>query len=110
MPFTPALLRELGVGRTEALSMIRVEGESMLPTLADGDDILVDADDGPARLRDGIYVLRVGDALIVKRVAVRPGGGVAILSDNPLSPDWPDVDPASLTVIGRVIWAGRRLR
>lgn len=110
MPFTARLLRELGVGRSEALSMIGVEGESMLPTLGDGDDILVDGDDGAARLRDGIYVLRVGEAVIVKRVAVRPGGGVAILSDNPLSPDWPDVDPASLFIVGRVVWAGRRLR
>lgn len=110
MSFAPALLRELGVARSATLSMIRVEGESMLPTLGDGDDILVDGDDGPARLRDGIYVLRVGEALIVKRVAVRPGGGVAVLSDNPLSPDWSDIDPASLTVIGRVVWAGRRLR
>jgi phage repressor protein C with HTH and peptisase S24 domain len=39
------------------LSMIRVEGDSMLPTLADGDQILVDSGESPARLRDGIYVL-----------------------------------------------------
>lgn len=110
MTFPPELLRELGVGRTAALSMIRVAGESMAPTLRDGDDILIDRDDAAARLRDGIYVLRVGDALIVKRVALRAGGGVAVLSDNPASPDWPDTDRAALTVIGRVIWAGRRLR
>ncbi len=82
----------------------------MLPTLGPGDDILVDGDDAADRLRDGIYVLRVGDALIVKRVSLTPGGGIDILSDNPLSPDWSDVARKDLAVIGRVVWAGRRLR
>jgi hypothetical protein len=109
MLFAPSLLRELGAGRPSALSLIRVAGDSMQPTLGSGDDILIDRDDGAQRLRDGIYVLRIGDALIVKRVALKPDGGVAIRSDNPLSPDIPDVDPAVLVVIGRVIWAGRRL-
>jgi len=109
MLFAPSLLRELGVGRPAALSLIRVEGDSMQPTLGPGDDILVDRDDAAQRLRDGIYVLRVGDALIVKRVAMKPDGGVAIRSDNPLSPAIPDADPAALVVVGRVVWAGRRL-
>jgi phage repressor protein C with HTH and peptisase S24 domain len=110
MLFTPALLRELGAGRPAALSLIRVEGESMQPTLADGDDILVDSDDGSERLRDGIYVLRIGEVRLVKRVALHPGGGLSILSDNPRSPDWSDVEREALTIVGRVIWAGRRLR
>ena len=40
----------------------------MSPTLNDGDDILVDLGDCGERLRDGIYVLRVDDALVVKRI------------------------------------------
>ena len=40
--------------------------------LADGDDILVDRGDGAERLRDGIYVLRIDDALVVKRLALNP--------------------------------------
>lgn len=107
--FPPAFLRALGLGRIDALSMIRVAGDSMLPTLGDGDDILVDRGDGADRLRDGIYVLRVDDVLLVKRVALKPGGGLAILSDNPASPDWSDIDRATLTIVGRVVWAGRRL-
>ena len=108
--FPPEVLRALGAGRTDALSLIQVEGESMQPTLADGDDILVDRDDGAGRLRDGIYVLRIGDVLLVKRIALKPGGGIAVRSDNPLSPDLDDVEPESLTVIGRVIWSGGRVR
>ena len=46
----------------------------MAPTLNAGDDILVDLGDCAERLRDGIYVLRVDDALVVKRIALHPVG------------------------------------
>ena len=110
MPLPMSLLRELGVGDPAALSIIQVAGDSMRPTLADGDDILVDGSDAGNRMRDGIYVLRAEEALLVKRLALKPGGGLAVLSDNPEHPDWLDVDRAAIEIIGRVLWAGRKLR
>ncbi|WP_294389791.1 S24 family peptidase [uncultured Sphingomonas sp.] len=104
------LLRELGVGRPAALQLIRVEGDSMQPTLAPGDDILVDHDDAAARLRPGIYVLRRNEGLLVKRVELNPSGGIDIRSDNDSGGSWTNVDPGSIDIIGRVIWAGRRIR
>ncbi len=90
--------------------MIRVEGDSMAPTLNAGDDILVDPDALGDGLRDGIYVLRVDGALLVKRLAIHPfGGRVTVQSDNPNYPDWPDRSLDELICIGRVIWAGRRI-
>jgi len=92
------------------LSIIRVEGDSMAPTLNAGDDILVDLGDATERLRDGIYVLRADDALVVKRLALHPAGRrVTVQSDNPAYPDWPDCDLDELRCIGRVIWAGRKV-
>ena len=92
------------------LSIIRVEGDSMAPTLSAGDDILVDPGDGVDQLRDGIYVIRVDDALVVKRIALHPiGRRVTVQSDNPAYPDWPDCDMEEITCIGRVIWAGRKI-
>lgn len=92
------------------LSIVRVEGDSMSPTLNDGDDILVDLGDTMERLRDGIYVLRIDDALLVKRLALNPiGRRVTVQSDNPAYPDWPDCDLASIHCIGRVIWSGRKV-
>ena len=92
------------------LSIIRVEGDSMSPTLNSGDDILVDFGDALERLRDGIYVLRVDDAVVVKRLALHPmGRRVTVHSDNPAYPDWPDCDIAEINCIGRVIWAGRKV-
>lgn len=107
--FDPAWLRRQGVDPA-MLSVISVDGDSMTPTLDDGDEILVDRADGVARLRDGIYVLRVEDVVWVKRVAMNPTGRqFTIKSDNPAYPAWPDCDPAAINVIGRVVWVGRRM-
>lgn len=82
----------------------------MAPTLSAGDDILVDLGDCGARLRDGIYVLRVDGTLLVKRLAVHPvGRRVTVQSDNPAYPDIPDCGLDEIECIGRVIWAGRRI-
>lgn len=108
--FDPKWLRRIGAGNGKTLSIIRVEGDSMAPVLADGDEILVDAGDGVERLRDGIYVLRRDDSLMVKRVALDPSGKkLAIRSDNPAYPTWPDCDISAIRIVGRVIWCGRRL-
>lgn len=109
LAFQSSWVRTIASGRPEALSVIRVSGDSMLPTLADGDQIVVDTDDRE-RLRDGIYVLRTDDALLVKRLSVNPATRrLSILSDNAAYPSWDDCDPATVAVIGRVVWVGRRL-
>jgi phage repressor protein C with HTH and peptisase S24 domain len=108
--FDERWLKALTGSPSDKLSIIRVEGDSMAPTLNPGDDILVDLADREERLRDGVYVLRIDDTLVVKRIALHPiGGRVTVQSDNPAYPDWPDCDLASLNCIGRVIWAGRKL-
>ena len=107
--FPPALLRRLGAGSPAALSLVRVAGDSMLPALGDGDDILVDRSDGTERLRDGVYVLRHEGTLLVKRVRLARGG-VSVLSDNKAYPSWRDADPAAFAIVGRVIWASGRVR
>jgi SOS-response transcriptional repressor LexA len=108
--FDPKWLKTLSGGRASDLSLIKVQGDSMSPTLVDGDDILVDRGDAVERLRDGIYVLRSEESLMVKRIALSPAARrVAVKSDNDAYPDWPDCDLGGIQIIGRVIWAGRRL-
>lgn len=108
--FDTKWLRDLGAD-PRALSIIRVAGDSMAPTLDDGDDILVDGTDAAARLRDGIYVLRMDDALMVKRVAGAPGPGrLSVISDNPDYQSWDDLPMAAVQLVGRVVWTGRRVR
>jgi phage repressor protein C with HTH and peptisase S24 domain len=88
------------------LSAIVVAGDSMEPTLRDGDEILVDRSHRP--LRDGIHVVRVDDALLVKRIDTGRPGVVALISDNssyrPL-----ELPPTEVQVIGRVVWKSGRL-
>ena len=109
--FDKAWLRTLTRGDIGLLSMIRVEGDSMVPTLSDGDEILVDGSDGAGRLRDGIYVLRLDGALVVKRLSINPAARrLSVASDNPAYPSWPECDASAVDVVGRVVWVGRQLR
>ncbi len=108
--FDPGWLKSLTGSPASKLSVIRVEGDSMAPTLAAGDDILVDFGETTDRLRDGIYVLRVDGTLLVKRLAIHPvGRRVTVQSDNPAYSDLPDVGLDEIECIGRVIWAGRKI-
>jgi hypothetical protein len=108
--FDERWLKALTSSAPANLSIVRVEGDSMAPTLNAGDDILVDLRDAAERLRDGIYVLRIDDALVVKRLALNPlGRRVTVQSDNPAYSDWPDCRLDEINCIGRVIWSGRRI-
>lgn len=108
--FDERWLRKMAPSGASNLSIIRVSGDSMAPTLGDGDDILVDRGDAIDRLRDGIYVLRREESLSVKRLALNPAGRrVSIKSDNPAYRDFSDVKLDTVNVIGRVVWAGRRV-
>ncbi len=103
-------LRRLTASKASSLSIIHVVGESMEPTLHDGDEVLVDLGDGQSRLRDGIYVLRMDDALSVKRIAIEPQGRkVSVTSDNPTHQSWTGLDRRNINIVGRVLWFGRQL-
>ncbi|KEO91917.1 transcriptional regulator [Erythrobacter longus] len=88
------------------LQAITVEGDSMEPLLNDGDEILIDTSERP--FRDGVHVVRLGDTLMVKRVAQAGAGRFSLLSQNLA---YPPVDVAAdeMQVIGRVVWKGGRI-
>lgn len=88
------------------LSAIAVAGDSMEPTLRDGDEILVDRT--PGAPRDGIHVVRSGDALLVKRIDTSRPGRIVLVSDNPAYREI-ELDPGEAHVIGRVVWKSGRL-
>ncbi|MCY1671401.1 S24 family peptidase [Novosphingobium sp. SL115] len=88
------------------LSVIEVEGDSMEPTLRDGDEILVDGT--PRPLRAGIHVIRLDDVLLVKRLETGPGGTLRVISDNAAYPGL-ERPMQDVEIIGRVVWKGGRL-
>jgi phage repressor protein C with HTH and peptisase S24 domain len=103
--FSRRWLAEQGLESAQ-LSAIRVEGDSMEPLLNDGDEILVDR--SPRTFRDGIHVVRLGETLMVKRVASAVPGRMALLSQNLA---YPPVEVAAdeVAIIGRVVWKGGRV-
>ncbi|MFN3863409.1 MAG: helix-turn-helix transcriptional regulator [Erythrobacter sp.] len=103
--FSRRWLAEQGLESAQ-LSAIRVEGDSMEPLLNDGDEILVDR--SPRPFRDGIHVVRLGETLMVKRVASAGPGRLALLSQNLA---YPPVELAAeeVEIIGRVVWKGGRI-
>jgi phage repressor protein C with HTH and peptisase S24 domain len=94
----------------QSLALLTVAGDSMLPSLAHGDQILVYLNPAPPSL-DGIYVIRFGEDLLVKRVRLNPAtGAVSLISDNSaLYPPIEDVRKQDLTMVGKVVWLGRRV-
>ena len=88
------------------LSAIRVIGDSMEPLLREGDEVLVDMREQP--FRDGVYVVRLDDTLLVKRVASQGGGRFSLLSQNLAYPPIA-VEAEDLTIVGRVVWKSGRV-
>jgi phage repressor protein C with HTH and peptisase S24 domain len=103
--FSRRWLRENGLEPAQ-LSAIRVMGDSMDPLLRDGDEILVDRT--PRAFREGVHVVRLGEALHVKLLQAVPPGRLRLISKNaayePVEVAMSDVD-----VVGRVVWKGGRI-
>ena len=87
------------------LSAIRVEGDSMEPLLRSGDEIFVDRH---KRGGEGVFVVRIGDALHVKQIRASAPDTIALISANdayaPL-----ELPREEVEVIGRVVWKGGRV-
>ncbi|MBO9517060.1 MAG: S24 family peptidase [Porphyrobacter sp.] len=88
------------------LSSIRVMGDSMDPVLRDGDEILVDRT--PRPFREGIHVVRLGEALHVKLIQAVPPDRLRLISKNPAY-EPVEVLMSDVDVVGRVVWKGGRL-
>lgn len=98
-----ALARRL---RLEQPSIIRARGDSMEPGLRHGDLLVVDTGRRSPDTRGAVFVIRIDDALLVKRVRRGADGPVAA-SDNPLAPPLP---AGRIEVIGQVVWQMREPR
>jgi phage repressor protein C with HTH and peptisase S24 domain len=96
-------------GTEKSMKIFEVAGDSMSPTLSDGDLIMVNLADKDVR-SGYIYLIRMEDELMVKRLENRPGGILLIRSDNsdyadiPVNKNDPGID---LEVFGRMVWSCR---
>lgn len=107
--FGEAWLRSLDVTASNA-ELLLAEGDSMYPTIQDGDMMLVDR--GQSEVRNGkIYVLVIRGVVVVKRVSLLAFGDLMLISDNERYPsETVKRDEVSeLSFQGRVAWYGRAI-
>ena len=110
LAFPKGYLQWLTRANPRDLAIIGVKGDSMLPTLADDDIVMLDTSKTDLSY-DGLFVIRDnGDALLVKRVgrASKPGH-VTIISDNRALYDPVEKALSDIHVIGKVIWSGGKV-
>lgn len=92
------------------LVVLEVIGDSMEPTLASGDRILVNMSDKRVS-QPGIFVLWDGDGTVVKRIELVPNTEpqrLKRISDNPLHGTY-EVLASETIIIGRVVWFARKM-
>ena len=93
------------------LMTVYAKGESMEPSIYEGDALLVDR--GQTTVKDRqVYILRYGHEIRVKRLFLRPDGGLRIVSDNASA--FPEEvitadDMKHIEIIGRVVERSGRM-
>ena len=94
----------------KSLSVVKVAGDSMEGILFDGDNVLVDHSRNQPG--NGLYVLRIGEELIVKRTQTLPGNHLLVSSANeayqPFELNLAD-ETSGVEIIGKVVWFGRQI-
>jgi SOS-response transcriptional repressor LexA len=94
------------------LHLIRVQGDSMEPTILHGRLVMIDASKR-RHGNDGIYAIRSGEGedaeARIKRLRYSAAAGVDVISDNPLYPVESVPDRNTISLIGRAIWTEKLL-
>lgn len=91
--------------------MVYVSGSSQEPELSDGDLVAIDLDQ--TRLREGLFVVRLDDHMVIKHLQIE-GKVVRLVSRNPLfDPVLIDLSEPDIgdkfEIVGRAVWAGKVL-
>ena len=96
-------------GDPEKMSLIRVSGDSMEPTLYSGDLVLVDHNRNVIDPHGGVYAVALDDEIMIKRLEVDfITRQLYIISDNQKYRSQ-EVEPDQVIINGKVVWYGREL-
>lgn len=95
-------------GKPESMSLIKVSGDSMEPTLLDGDLVLVNHSRNTIAPQGGIYAISINDEIMIKRVQRVYPDKLLIISDNKNHPPF-EMAAENVRVNGKVIWYARDL-
>ena len=91
------------------IKMIKAMGDSMSPTINDGDWCFVDVSLNSA-VSDGIYLIKIKSGIAIKRLQLGFTDNVVVKSDNPCY-DPENVNLTDVNVVGKVIYVlnGRKV-
>lgn len=110
LPFPRVVLQRLGI-KADKVRGLRAGGDSMWPTLGDGQLVLIDT--GVTELQDGrIYAIAASDGLRLKRIQRQMDGAVLLISDNKdlYQPEAvPKHEAMNIRVVGRAFWTEKLL-
>lgn len=100
-------------GLANKLVLIRARGQSMQPTINDGELVLVNLGDNARIKNDAIYVVRAPDSGILLKRVVATEDGLLCLSDNKVFDAFEikrkPAETLGRYILGRVCWVGREL-
>jgi phage repressor protein C with HTH and peptisase S24 domain len=96
-------------GNLENFVLFSVRGDSMEPTITDGDFVLIDRSQKQVVVGN-IYALRMENAVMVKRLQPMGDRRIKVMSDNKLYESYElDLGKGDIEIIGQIIWIGREL-
>lgn len=109
LPFDSQWLNKNNLQVNEC-AVLKVKGDSMEPTLEDGDSVLIDRSKTDIIDRK-IYAIVLGDDLKIKRVVRKYDGSLEIISDNPVHGNEviPVADVDHVIIIGRAVYRSGNL-
>ena len=93
--------------KNKEIEAIRVDGESMEPTLKDGSIIFVDRTKKHIS-KDGIFVVSTPGGLFIKRLNRKVDGSIELISDNKLY-STEVLAPSEVHIVGKVVGEIERL-
>ncbi len=94
----------------DKLAFVSISGDSMLPTLNPGDNVLVDMSQTNLA-GEGIYLLHTEQGLMAKRLKNQAKGAIEVISDNPEYQSWliNEANSEFNHIVGKVVWCAREL-
>lgn len=109
MVFSRQMLQYITSTPSDQLALLKIRGDTMAPTLQQGDCALIDCTRTIAS-EDGIYAIFHESRLLIRRVTVDPiRKQVTLSQDNAAYPAVREYSLVDIRAAGRIIWAGKRI-
>ncbi len=103
------IFNNLYTSEAKNIKIVKITNDIMCPTINFGDDVWFDCSYKSIE-SDGLYLLRTGRELCVKRIQTSPTDGtIEISSDNNLYHSYQTKDKNSVVVLGKVLFVFHKL-